>query len=59
MKIVIWRGCQVMHEYDIPDANGPDIHLDPWNLPESISVRRMQDDGTERSETVVLKEIAR
>lgn len=38
MKIIVWQNCQVVQEIEIPDAPGPDIALDPWNM--LVSIRR-------------------
>lgn len=45
MKVVVWRGCVVVREDDYPDAQGPDVHIDPWNLPNSASIRTQTERG--------------
>lgn len=30
MKILVWQGCVVETEIDLPGAPGPDISIDPW-----------------------------
>lgn len=57
MKIVVWNGCQVIAEHTYR-GDGPDIDLDPDNLPEKIVVRRLVD-GREISQVVDLSEVAR
>jgi len=39
VKITVWYGCRVLVEREF-EGEGPDIDLDPANLPNSIVVRR-------------------
>ncbi|NUS01942.1 MAG: hypothetical protein HOV97_05195 [Nonomuraea sp.] len=59
MKITVWNGCSVVEERDYPQTAGPDLHIDPWNLPESISVRRPIEGGGMLHESVDLSPFAR
>lgn len=52
MKLVIWDGCTVIEELSFEGTTGPDVHIDPYNLPESISVRRRDNMGREISTIV-------
>lgn len=31
MRIYVWQGCRIAAEFDVPEAPGPDLQLDPWN----------------------------
>lgn len=57
MKIVVWQGCRVLSEQEF-EGDGPDIHVDPTNLPEQIGIRRFVD-GRERHEFVYTELVAR
>lgn len=39
MKITVWNGCSVLAELEFA-GDGPNIDLDPKNMPEQIVVRR-------------------
>lgn len=54
MKIVIWDNCMVVEELNFPGTTGPDLHIDPYNLPNSLSVRRTDSRGLETSTVVSL-----
>lgn len=57
MRVVVWNGCTVISSTEY-EGEGPDIHLDPVNLPESLSIARNEGMGEVR-ESVDLSRVAR
>lgn len=48
MKITIWSGCKVEQELTLGrEDEGPHLHIDPYNLPNSMSVARTDENGWE------------
>ena len=30
MKVTVWHHCEVVQTLEYPDADGPDVEIDPW-----------------------------